>query len=114
MDEDEDETVTRDDKAVKEPSKYRDIGVHFSCHSALFTLSFRVKTPDRTKLYLCYNGQAMRFMPEDIKIVLPTLFNMKYGDNAKWIKSKEVNGYIDRMRPCLKDVEFEAFQQSYM
>lgn len=123
--EDENAPPSRDDKAKKEPSEYQDIGAHFGCKSALMTFSFHVKSEDVIKLYLYHNAQSMRFMPEDIKNILPLLFNMKYGNgiNEKWLKSKEkvkdkesmvVDSYIDRLKSCLKDVEFEAFKQSYM
>lgn len=99
----------------RHPDKYQGIGAAFELNSSMMTMSFHVKDQDVVKLYLYHNAQCIRFMPEDIKIILPLLFNMDYGDNARWISEmNEVNGYIDRMRRCLKDVEFEAFQQSYM
>ena len=105
----------RSEKVKTEPTKYQDIGVDFACQSALLTLSFHVKTEEVIKLYLYHNGQCMRFMPDDIKTVLPLLFNMEYGNNAEWLTiHEEVDGCIDRMKRCLKDVEFEAFQQSYL
>ena len=83
--------------------------------SSLLTLSFYVKTAKVIKVYLYYNGQCMRFMPEDIKTVLPMMFNMEYGENAEWIqREKEVNDNIEQLTCCLKDVEFQAFRQSYM
>ena len=106
-----------DGKVQKEPSKYKDIGVDFAAKSSVLTFSFHVKTEDVIKLYLYHNGQCMRFMPEDIKNILPLLYNMKYGNgmNEKWLgRTKEVDSYIDRMKRCLKDIEFDAFQQSYM
>ena len=119
--EDEKDNNDRDAKSKKEPSKYTDIGVHFSCKSALLTLSFHVKTDEVIKLYLYHNGQCMRFMPEDIKTILPTLFNLKYADNEGWLNRKdpdsdelEVDRYINEMKKYLKDVEFDAFRQSYM
>lgn len=53
----------------------------------------------------------MRFLPKDMKNVLPLLFNMDHGNNENWLTMHEVDGYIDRMKRCLKDVEFDAFQQ---
>ena len=67
------------------------------------------------KLYLFCNGQSIRFMPDDVRDILPTLFNMDYGGNAKWIKLKDdVQGYIDQMKDCLVDDQFTAFQQSFL
>ena len=83
---------------------------------SLLTLSFYVKSDEVVKLYLYRHGQLLRFMPEDIRTVLPKLFNMNYGKkiNQQFLKSKNVDEHIDRMKGLLKDVEFEAFQQSYM
>jgi len=114
--EDDDEDADDKDPAKKEPSKYRNIGANFSCSSALLTLSFHVKNENVIKLYLYHNGQSIRFMPGDIKVILPLLFNMKYGDNATWIEAEHEYGpdsYIKVMEDILKDEEFEAFQQSY-
>jgi len=110
----EDDPDPDDDEATKHPDKFKNIGVLFPCSSALLTLSFHVKQENVVKAYLYHNGQSIRFMPEDIRDVLPTLFNMEWGDNAKWIKKeKDVQHYVDVMAKCLVDVEFKAFQQSY-
>ena len=66
------------------------IGALNSCQGSILTLSFHVKREDAVKLYLFWNGGGIRFMPEDIKVVLPMLFNMKYGDNEQWIKGIEI------------------------
>eukprot|EP01083_Nonionella_stella_P019172 53292_1 len=50
------------------------IGVKSHCHRRLLTLSFHVKTQEIIKCYLFWNGQMIRFMPSDIKDVLPRLF----------------------------------------
>merc|ERR1719295_851064 len=86
--EDENAPPSRDDKAKKDPSKYQDIGAHNSCKSSVLTLSFHVKQADVIKLYLYHNGQSMRFMPEDIRDILPTLFNMEYLGNDDWLQDK--------------------------
>lgn len=110
---------SRDDKATDKPSEYKDIGAHFACKSSLLTFSFQVKSEQVIKLYLYHNGQCMRFMPEDIRDILPMLFNVKYGNNAQWLTIKAndvlmVDSYIEQLQRCLKDVEFEAFRQTYM
>lgn len=105
------------EKEAAKADKDKNIGAHSPCKSSFLTLSFHVKQEDVIKLYLYYNGQSIRFMPNDIKDVLPMLFNMKWFDgvNADFLARKKlVNEYIERMERCLKDVEFEAFQQSYM
>ena len=53
-------------------------------------------------------------MPEDIKVVLPMLFNMNYGNNAEFIKfEKQENMYIKKMSYGLQDEEFQAFLQDF-
>jgi len=105
------------EKEKKDQSLHKNIHAQSACKQALLTLSFHVKQEDVIKLYLYHNGQSIRFMPSDIKDVLPILFNMKWMNeaNKRWLaREKEVNSYIERMERCLKDVEFEAFQQSYI
>ena len=87
------------------------IGSHDLCGGAMLTLSCHVKEDKMVRAYLYYNGQCMRFMPEDIRTVLPLLFNMEYGNNKEWMKmDKDVNGYIEKMREVLRDEQFTAFQ----
>jgi len=96
-------------------AKNKNIGAAFGCSGAMLTLSFHVKQEKVIKLYLFCNGQCMRFMPEDIKTVLPALFNMEFGDNKEWIeREEEVEEHIEQMKRVLIDEEFEAFQQSYL
>ena len=100
------------EQTKKEKAELTNIGANKGCQGSVLTLSFHAKQADVVKLYLFCHGQCIRFMPEDIKVVLPMLFNMKYGDNASWIKNeKEVNMYIKKMSTGLQDTEFEAFQQ---
>ena len=61
----------------------------------------------------------MRFMPADIRDILPGLFNEKYGNNAQWRTMKILNTvvtdmYIEQLNRCLEDEEFQGFQESYM
>ena len=106
---------------AEEPTKNNNIDASFGSNSSFMMLSFYVKSKDVIKLYLYLNGQCMRFMPEDIKNVLPMLFNMEYGDNEEWLKKKDadndapvVDMYIEEMEKYLKDVEFDAFRQNFV
>ena len=94
----------------KEKAEFTNIGANKGCRGSVLTLSLHAKQADVVKLYLFCHGQGIRFMPEDIKVVLPMLFNMKYGDNASWTKTKEVDMYIKKMSTGLQDTAFEAFQ----
>eukprot|EP01084_Bolivina_argentea_P107932 192919_1 len=88
-----------------------DSGSH--CKAGLLTISFHVKSKDEVKMYLYFNGQMIRFMPKDIKIILPLLFNMEYGDNNGFIKNtEEVNPIIKNISKVIKDEYFNAFKRS--
>ena len=114
--EDDGDEKKDDDEVAAEPDAEPDaIGAKSTnTKGSLLTLSFHVKEERVIKLYLFCNGQSIRFMPDDVRDILPTLFNMDYGGNAKWIKLKDVQGYIDQMKDCLVDDQFTAFQQSFL
>ena len=76
--------------------------------------SFQVKKPNVIKLYLYCNGGCSRFMPEDIKIMLPSVFNMGDKANQEFVKGEVVEEYIQMMEEMLVEDEVAAFQQSYM
>ena len=95
--------------------KYKNIGAGFGCGGSILTLSFHVKQENVIKLYLYCNGQSIRFMPEDIRNVLPLLFDMEYPGNKEFLNRHDiVQSHIDHMRRGLVDEEFMAFQQTYM
>jgi len=94
-------------------SKYSSINVENAIYGEVITFSFYAKKENVVKLYCYYNGQCMRLMPDDVKVIFPCLFNMDYGDNKQWIKSKEVDECIEKMNDGLSDIEFAAFSQSY-
>ena len=80
----------------------------------LLTFSIHAKRKRVTKLYMYFGGGCMRLMSKDIINVLPIFFNMEYGNNTEWIHNENVvNAYTERMKQCLVDEEFKAFQQSY-
>ena len=93
---DNDAKQSEDPKVQQENAmKHTNIGAGSGCAGSVLTLSFHVKQANVIKLYLYYSGQCIRFMAEDVKVVLPLLFNLDYGDNRKWIEGKEVDGYIE-------------------
>ena len=48
------------------------------CDGSLLTLSIHALENDVVKCYLYWNGQKIRFVPRDIRSILPTIFNMKW------------------------------------
>jgi len=94
------------------------IGTHFPAKGSILTFSFHAREDRVIKLYLYFNGQCIRFMPQDVRDLLPRLFNMKFLGNTEWFEGrkeqrKEVDGYIERLRAILVDEQFEAFQKQY-
>ena len=85
------------------------IGADSDCGGSLLTFSIHAKRGDAIKVYLFYNGECIRFMPEDIFIILPLLFNMKY--RSGWIQSKEAEKYDQRLKEYLEDTDFAAFRE---
>eukprot|EP00483_Globobulimina_turgida_P009741 UN09760 len=108
----------KDNKDEKEDNakqlKDSNIGASFHCKGGLITFSFHVKAIDVIKCYMYWNGTIIRFMPEDIKTVLPKMFDMGYADNQAYIDdNKDLEGMIKEMQEKLVDKEFKAFQESY-
>jgi len=104
---------------VKKSEEFTTIGASFGAAGSVLTLSIHAKQENVIKMYLFCNGQCIRFMPSDIKVILPILFNMDENtqmgrDNIEYIKNKEVDGIIKVMEQRIVDEEFAAFQQSYM
>eukprot|EP01084_Bolivina_argentea_P312447 540926_1 len=97
------------------------IEASFHCKGSLLTFSFIVKEQDQIKCYLYWNGQTIRFMPEDVKIILPRIFNLDYGDNNNYFNKiqsgsewTDVDKFIEQMTLILVDKQFTQFRQSYM
>jgi len=73
-----------------------------------FMLSFQVEAADNMRCYLYINGQFTRFLPEDLKMMLPNFF-VQSEDNEKFTESDELKEMIERMKEKLIDVRFRAF-----
>merc|ERR1712228_18554 len=107
-----------------EALKKANIGTTSHCKGGLLTLSFIAKEEGAIRCYLYYNGQMTRFMPKDIKVVFPKLFNMErktiFGrKNQQFMnkanettKKKLIDETIDRMNKVLKDKYFDAFRET--
>jgi len=110
----DDEKDEKKDENVDSPEYYvNGIGVKTATKGMVLTLSFHVKAVDEIKMYLYCHNQILRFYPEDIKVILPVLFNMDYGDNKDFLASKKVEECIESMKRGLIDRKFKAFQNSY-
>jgi len=92
----------------------QNVNTSFHCFGSLLTLSFYAKSADVVKCYLYWQGQIIRFFPEDVRTVLPRIFDMTKRGNAEFLKnSDEVEEHIRSMRRGLSDKEFKGFQMSY-
>eukprot|EP01084_Bolivina_argentea_P313600 543082_1 len=118
-------------KFMKEEDIYKrsNIGSHDDCKAQLLTFSFITKDTNAIKCYLYWNGRICRFMPSDIKDVLPRLFNMEWnneisvsdyserGANELFMENNEViNKLITKIENVLNDECFQNFleeKQSY-
>jgi len=112
---------------TKEKLINANIGSSAHCKGALLVLSLIAKEAGSIKGYLYWNGQITRFMPEDIKILFPKLFNMKWNNGQKVGKGQlskneefmankegELDELIGKMKKQLTCKYYKGFVQSYM
>merc|ERR1712129_179922 len=84
------------------------------CSGALLTMSFFVKSPTVIKCYLWWNGQGIRFFPEDITTTMAKIFDLDKHGNREFLENEQlVTEYIESMQRVLRDNEFKGFQLSY-
>ena len=103
-----------DDTKGKNPSEDKLIGSAEHCKGSLLTLSFHVRSENKIKMYMYFNGQILRFMADadDFRRVLPKLF-VDNDKNKAFLKDKDLDTRIDKMREKLIDKEFNAFQECW-
>jgi len=94
-------------------TKHQNIGSSFDCGGGLLTLSIHAAESDRIKAYLCWNGKMMRFMPEDVRNILPVIFNMEHKGNKEFIVKDQCESYIKMMDTLLMDSEFDRFRADF-
>merc|ERR1712130_833429 len=108
---DEDEEKCEQDKL-----KYSNIGSGDGCKGALMTIGFHVKSEEEIKCYLYFNGQMTRFLPKDMRRVLPQIINMDSDQNQSVLKIKsELKMVAERQKYMEKniiDVDFDLFQEA--
>merc|ERR1712228_1040951 len=122
-----DESDSKDNGNTKEELKKSNVTASFHCKGQLMTLSIIASETDSIKAYLFFNGSIIRFFPEDIKTVLPLIFNMKWNNSQKLDPKKGelseneaflqkddvIDGCVKEMKKVLIDKHFANFQQSY-
>merc|ERR1712130_218701 len=97
------------EKNDSESLKETNIGTAFHCKGGLLTMSFIAKEEDAIKCYLYWSGQMTRFMPEDIKVVFPIIFNMEREENKIFVNDEtKMNKIIGRMNEVLNDKYFDG------
>ena len=71
---------------------------------------------DDVKCYLYYNGEIIRFLPDQIRALFPTMFNMEYEGNKSFLednKNEELDTFIKHMKEILIDASFEQFMTTF-
>lgn len=71
-------------------------------------LSFHVEAADNMRCYIHINAQCTRFLPEDLKMLLPLFFEESQ-DNLNFVKSPELKAMIDGLDGKLRDDQFRVF-----
>lgn len=83
------------------------------------------KEVEVVQCYLYWNGQITRFMPRDVKTLLPAMFNMKWNagkplvdgaksQNERFVEADgELDALIAKMKKRLRDKNFEHFWSKY-
>jgi len=75
----------------------------------MMTLSFHVESVDEIRCYLYLHGGVIRFIPEDIQLILPRFFDMEFGNNAQWVEDMKDKKWFNPIR----DEKFGAFLSLY-
>merc|ERR1712154_513886 len=104
------ETVNKDHKQKQLEAT---ISSQSACNGAIMVLSFHVESYNEIRCYIYMNGQVLRFLPEDIALVLPQFFDESFGDNKDFPTSDQAKELIAEMNKKLKDVKFKAFLNKY-
>merc|ERR550539_111300 len=98
-----------DKMGMRDKLKYDKITSQSNCNGAMIVLSFHVESTDEMRCYMYINGQVLRFMPEDIQLVLPLFFDAEFKKNKEFAQSEKAKKLVKKMKDNLRDVHFEAF-----
>merc|ERR1712176_973143 len=99
---------------MMEQMQNKNITTSFHCCGSLLTLSIMAREVDVVQCFLYYNGQMTRFMPKDVKVMFPQMFNMRWNARGKDVKSgnetfvegKEIDALIAQMEKYTRDKNF--------
>merc|ERR1712062_287460 len=87
------------------------MSVDKACGGETITISFHVESSSCIRMYLFWNGVYIRIVyPNDLKTILPTMFDEKYGKNENYLKSEKFE--LDLKNIKVKDDDFTAFYNS--
>ena len=92
------------------------IDITSHCKSSLLTLSFQVIQYNEIHCYLYWNGQMIRFLPSDMKQLLPRIFNMNWNhkQNLHFLNNTNQHTNIDnimnQIKAKIQDDKFTAFR----
>ena len=98
-----------DPETLKAKMRNLNIGSTTARVSAL-TLAFHVRSRDEIKCFLCFNGEIIRFLAQDIKEVLPRLFNMEFLGNERFAQGEQIDTFVKQIDERLIDAPFETFK----
>jgi len=76
----------------------------------MITFCFQVDSEDSVRCYMFWNGCYIRIVyPEDLKIMLETMFDLKHGKNEAYLKEGGIEADLKRKGFKVTDTTFEAF-----
>ena len=92
--------------------KDKNIGAAFHAKGGLLTFSFQCKASDQIKCYMYWQGQMIRFFPDEIETVFSQIFNMDCDDNKTYFENEHFKTTIANIKDKLQDKKFNAFVSS--
>jgi len=90
-----------EEKENEEIMEGQSIGARHDCNGETLTLSFVVKEENKRKIYLYWNGMVLPFQSSYLRSIFPLIFNMKYGENAKFIRER-AGAFVENLEKWLR------------
>merc|ERR1711941_39882 len=90
---DEEKDKEKEDEEIVEGQS---IGARHHCKGGILTLSSQVKEENKRKIYLYWNGLVLPFQSSYLESIFPLIFNMKYGENDKFIRER-VGPFVENL-----------------